>query len=251
MSILRTRWAVTVVGSWLLLPRISATAADALAVTNGAPFAGGYAFGAPGFTFTPKTNLTVTSVGYWNSGLSSPVIRFWADTNIPMATFQLAASPSVNAMVYSNATLTLLGGHRYSITLQEGLVLANSFMLLNYFETPDFRPASVLTNYTATFINPSGVFTNGTSNSFLSGPNFTFQTGAATPLAPPLNIAANGPSEAVLSWPDAPGFVLQHRVAFTETNWAFAPLAVVASGGTNRATLTPLPDSGYFRLIYP
>jgi hypothetical protein len=251
MNTLRKRWATAALCGWLLLPPSGAAAADALAVTNGTTFDGGYVFGAAGFLFTPRSNLTVTSVGYWNSGLSNPVIRFWADTNVPMATFQLAASPSVNTMVYSNATLTLLGGHRYAITLQNGLALADSFIVLEYFELPAFRPASALTNYTATILTPSGMFTQFATNAFIPGPNFTFQPGAATPEVPSLNISAVGPNEAVLSWPVAPGFLLQHRASFIESNWAFAPQTVLTSGGTNRASITPLPASGYFRLIYP
>ena len=74
-------------------------------------------------SFTVHTNLRVTSVEYFNTVESNAVIRFWAGTNVPLASYvfpTITNGPFGPEMIRSNAALTLLAGRRYSISLQSG-----------------------------------------------------------------------------------------------------------------------------------
>lgn len=244
-------WTLAILGL-VAFPIVPPThAADPLAITNGASGGGGFIFGAAVFSFTPATNLTVTSVGYWNNSLSNPIIRFWTDTNLPIATYLLAPSPSNGVMIYSNVSLPLLAGHRYSISLQDGTSAPPAALLAEFVEWPAFRPATVLSNYRSAVILGGGQFTSFSTNYFLLGPNFTFQTGAVMPEAPPLNITAAGPDAARLAWPATSGFVLQQQTNLAETNWTLVSQWPQIAEGSNQVLITPLPASGYYRLIYP
>lgn len=110
------RFALLPVVVWGLLVPPQPARADIDAVTNAFNEGSGYINGGIAFSFSTTTNLAVTSVGYLNIGASNPIVSFWSDTNFPIASYKLIPGASSGVMVYSNVTLTLLAGRRYSIS---------------------------------------------------------------------------------------------------------------------------------------
>ena len=238
--------------SAILLSITTGTLRADLAMTNGAFEGSGFVNGAAAFTFTPVTDLAVTSVGYNNLSLSNPVIRFWSNTNFIVATFPLAMSASNSVMVYSNVQLTLLAGRRYSISVQEGSNFPSGTMLLNFHNTNQFQPASLLSNYVGATIISNGVFSGQTFNYYYRGPNFTFQAQTAALEGPQLNIFRGTGDSAVLEWAASPaGWVLQQRTNLANTNWGLLTNVPTVVSASNRVTVTPLTTNRFYRLFHP
>ncbi len=223
-----------------------------LAITNGASEGVGYVNGAAAFTFTPVTNLAVTSVGYNNLSVSNPVIRFWSDTNFIFATFPLTTSVSNGAMVYSNVQITLLAGRRYSISVQDGSNFPSAAMLLAFHNTNQFRPTSLLSNYVGATIISNGVFSGQTSNYYYRGPNFTFQAQGTALDVPQLNIVRGTGDSVILEWAASPaGWVVQQRTNLANSNWTLLTNAPAVVSGINRVTITPLATNRIYQLVHP
>lgn len=238
--------------SAVLLAVATGTLHAELAITNGASEGVGYVNGAAAFTFTPLTNLAVTSVGYNNLSLTNPVIRFWSNTNFVFATFPLTTSASNGAMVYSNVQITLLAGRRYSISVQDGSNFPSAAMLLDFHNTNQFRPTSFLTNYVGAAIISNGVFSGQTSNYYYRGPNFTFQTQGAALDVPQLNIARGTGDSVILEWAASPaGWVVQQRTNLANTNWTLLTNVPAVVSGINRVTITPLATNRIYQLVHP
>ena len=145
--------------------------ADFDAVTNKVNEGVGFVNGAVFFTFTASTNLAVSRVGYWNSG----------------------------AMVYSNVSLTLLAGQRYSISVQDGPLSAPGTVLFQYYTNGQFQPGPFLTSPVSSLFTVTTGFANVVTNYFFLGPNFSYQILTGSIAQPLLNIAAGNLSNAVLS----------------------------------------------------
>ena len=238
-------------GSLLLL--LPAARADTDAVTPLVSEAVGYVNGGTGFSFTPRTNLLVTRVGYLHEGNTNPIIKFWAGTNYPMASFTLVPGTSSDAMVYSNISLTLLAGHPYSITLQESPSFAGLVLLRAYVtNTVRFLVATQLAAYQGLTVTTTGVFTNFSTNILYLGPNFSYQIQTAPITLPVLSMARSNASTAVITWPaPASGFLLTETPSLTATNWAFVTNTVNVVNNTNRVAVSPLTSNRFYRLFHP
>lgn len=225
--------------------------ADTNAVTGqGVPLAGGWVNGGAGFSFTPKTNLAVTRVGYYDNGPLNPVIRFWAGTNYPIATFQLLPGANSGVNVFSNvasANLQLLAGQQYTVTLEDDASLTVFDLYENsYFTAPQ------LTNYLAqTYVRASSSFVPQGTNYYLAGPNFSFDNLPAISKPPVLQIASLNSTGALLSWPASPaGYVPQQISALQSTNWTVLTNIFTMANGSNQVSV-PTVSNRFFRLIHP
>lgn len=247
-----TRGCSSVLAVSLFLP-LPAAKADTDAVTNLVGNIHGYVNGAAGFSFTPTTNLAVTRVGYLNEGNVNPIVRFWAGTNYPMASFPLVTGAVSETMVYSNVSLTLLAGHPYSVTLQEGPTFSNTVVLKAYADfNVGFQVATQLTAYTYVTLNTAGAFSTGGSNGFLLGPNFSYQVQTTPITRPLLKMSRNNASTAVVAWPaPSSGFVLMQAPSLTATNWTLATNAVTVVNTTNQVVVSPLTSNRFYRLFHP
>lgn len=225
--------------------------ADITAVTNRFFEGNGFVNGAIAFSFTPTTNLAVTSVGYFNQGAINPIVRIWANTNFPIATWQLVPSSTNGVMVYSNVTLTLLAGRRYSISVQDGPLSPPNPVLLQFYTNTQFQLASQLAGYVGATVNSNGVWGSFLTNYFLLGPNFTFQEQSTPVGVPPLN-AFRGGSNLVLAWPSVPtGFVLQQGTDLVGSDWVYLTNTPSLVAGSNQVSIPLLPPNLFFRLIHP
>lgn len=213
----------------------------------------GYVNGGSGFSFTPTTNLLVTRVGYLDEGNVNPIIKFWAGTNYPMASFTLAPGTSSDAMVYSNVSLTLLAGRPYSITLQEGSSFASVFLLRAYVtNTARFLVATQLAAYQSLIVTTTGVFTNFSTNVLYLGPNFSYSVQTTPITLPLLSISRSNASTTVLTWPaPSSGFLLTEIPSLTQTNWAFVTNPVNVVNTTNRVNVSSPGTNRFYRLFHP
>jgi hypothetical protein len=250
-KLILTELSILVSGLFFLLP---AAKADSDALTNFLGTIVGYVNGGVGFSFTPATNLAVTRIGYhYYSGQSLPTIKFWASTNYPMATFQLAAGTVDGSMVYSNVSLTLLSNQSYAITLQEGPTFTNTVLLSAYdANTVNFKVNTQLKNYLGFTINTNGVFNGFNTNACYLGPNFSFQAPAAPLVQPRLTITRSNATTVVVGWQASPaGFVLIQAPSLTATNWTLATNVINVVNSTNRVIASPLTTNRFYRLIHP
>ena len=236
-------------GSLLLL--VADGFADTNAITGqGVPLTGGWVNGGAGFSFTPTTNLAVTRVGYYDNGPLNPIIRFWADTNYLIATFQLSPGSNTGLNVFSNiasANLQLFTGQRYTVTLEDGA----SLVVVNVYEN-SFFTAPQLTNYLAqTFARASGTFAPQGTNYYFAGPNFSFSNLPAISVPPELHIASLNSTGALLSWAESPaGYVPQQNFALDTSNWVVLTNAINPVNGSNQV-IVPAISNNFFRLIHP
>jgi hypothetical protein len=239
---------VVALGLFLFSPPVRA---DIDAVTTGAFDAVGYMNGAVAFSFTPTTNLAVTRVGYLNIGANNPIVSFWSDTNFPFASYQLVPGPTSGQMVYSNVTITLLAGRRYSISIQDG-PLSSSVVVLQAYANGQFQPAPELAGYVGENISTAGVFNSFATNYFYLGPNFSYQIQAAPQPSPFLDISRSNADTAVITWPaPSSGFVLIQKPSLTVTNWALTTNAISVVNGTNEVIVSPLTGNQFYRLLHP
>ena len=210
--------------------------------------------GAAGFSFTPATNLMVTRVGYLEYvNASNPIVSIWSDTNFTIASFPLIPGANVGQMNYTNVSLVLLAGQRYSVTAQEGpLASGRPFFFRYSFDNTHFQVAAQLLNYSGATVVSSGIWDNFSPDVLLLGPNLSFQVQTLPLIAPALNIAVSNASTVVVSWPASPvGYVLQQNLFVQTTNWTLATNPVSLVNGTNQVTVSPLTSNRFFRLIHP
>ena len=212
----------------------------------------GFVVGSVGFSFTPITNLAVTRVGYVYLTGVNPVIKFWANTNYPIATYSLLPGIEPDDMVYTNASLTLLAGHAYSITLQEGPEATNVVLFHTHPEYGHTFQVAPELIYHGGSVNPYGAFGALETNGYAGGPTFSFRV-QSTPIASPsLNLSRSNASAAVISWPESPaGFLLEQAAGLPATKWALATNAISVVNATNRVVISPLPTNQFYRLMHP
>lgn len=225
--------------------------ADTNAVTVQTVDGAGAVTGAVGFSFTPTTNLNVTTVGYHDGGAANPIITFWSGTNFAIASYSLPPGSGSGLMITTNVALTLLAGQPYAITVQDGPLSSNKLIGLVFSTAPDYQVAAELTGFDSKRVNPSGGFEDLGTSTFYEGANFTFTTTSSVPAAPELTIALTNADTAVVSWPDSPGFVLQANLALETTNWFLVTNAVNTANGTNWIVDSPLENKKFFRLLHP
>ena len=244
----------------LLLPvilcGICAGLAEAKAETDAitAPGRGGVGleYGSVGFSFIPTTNLTLTRVGYVYAAGVNPVLKFWAGTNYTIATYSLLPGAEQGVAVYTNAAMTLLAGHLYTITLQEGPEATNAVVFYGHaIYGGGFQVAPELI-YRGGCFNPQGVFGVPDTNVYGGGPAFSYAIQSTPIPLPSLSLTRNDMSTAVISWPagDA-AFVLEQASSVLVTNWALVTNAVNVADGTNRVVVSPVTNSRFYRLMHP
>ena len=220
--------------------------ADTTAVTPTGSSSAGFVSGAVGFSFTPTTNLTVTSVGYLDYGDGAPVIRFWSDTNYVFASFALPPGTHSATMIYSNVSLTLLAGQRYTVTVEDASATPLSF---NYYTS--FQAAPELANYTAQ-IYSSGSFADNGAGYYFQGPDFLYTNQAASVTSPQLTILQQSSTNVLLRWPASPsGFVLQDTPSLDAPIWAVLTNAMTTVNGTNEVSDVIGPGNSFYRLYHP
>jgi hypothetical protein len=223
----------------------SSTRADTTAVTPAGLDFSGFVNGAVGFSFTPTTNLAVTQVGYLDNGATAPIIKFWSDTNYVFASFNLAPGSGGNVMVYSNVTLTLFAGQRYSVTVQDG---TSSPITFNGHTT--FQVATQLSDYAGKIVLTNN-FNNYGSGYYFQGPDFKFTNQVASVTIPDLSITQASQTNAIVLWPASPaGFILQQIASLDSTNWMNTTNTISTAGGTNQISDFTISNR-FYRLYHP
>jgi hypothetical protein len=217
--------------------------ADTSAVTSMGYSFSGEVSGAVGFSFTPATNIVVTQVGYLDKGAGAPIVSFWSDTNYVFASFSLPPGSGSDLMIYSNITMTLLAGQRYTITVQNGAAI--TFDVLT-----NFQVAPQLSNYAAQIVS-SGAFTDYGSTYYIEGPDFTFTNQSGPVESPDLGIIQASQTNVIVFWPVSPaGFILQQNFSLDSTNWVSVTNAVSTVNGTNQIS-SIMAGNSFFRLYHP
>ena len=153
------------------------------AVTIGSGFQpAGYVNGGVGWTFVPTVDIGVTAVGHSEAGPYET--RFWAGTNVPIASYTTVNDSPYDFQFHSISPLYLSAGQTYSITLQQ-TNLASSLVPLHFYlssggETAPFSLSSYLTEFASYEITQDGAWhlqpkaLNG-ADFLLLGPNFRFE----------------------------------------------------------------------------
>jgi hypothetical protein len=183
---------------------------------------------------------------------TNPIVSFWSGTNYQIVSFPLALGTNEGQMVYSNASLVLLAGQPYSITLQDNQL--SSGKVFSYFAsgTGDFQVNTQLTAYSSAKVQTSGTFVSSPTNFLFWGPNFSFQIYTGAIVIPSLKIILSNFNTAVLTWPaPSTGFVLQRSQLLTPGNWTVVTNVPSVVTGTNRVTLSPVTNNAFFRLAHP
>jgi len=239
-----------------------------------------------GYSFTPSTNLVVTSFRYY----FGDKVSLWTDNGVLLASQNVTSVPGTWVETPLTNSVVLLAGITYRIgvhgsgvnwtayfddTLQatftngtinaywwgSGDVFPNSEDGVTYYV--DLRYG---TNVVSVPVSPavSGNFTNGVWAGHLAvlqpAANVTLQSsipghsGQSVPFnvlnAPGLGIAGSGGS-VVISWPVAPGgFSLEETHNLSAGSiWTAVPGSPSVVGGLNIITNTPTPAATFYRLI--
>jgi hypothetical protein len=222
-------------------------------------------YGGAGWSFSPTTNLTVTSVGYLGTatgGDPNAVVTIWAGTNSAIASYTPITDPSAQPNEIVSAPvppLLLAAGQTYSITVYAaplsgsqwyGSVHDNS----GFLGYAPFEVAPELSNYHALSLNQDGTFAPLSSDPaqdqqlLCSGPTFTYAIGLPPPT---LQIALASNNNVLLSWPtNAVGYVLQSSAAAMGT-YTSVTNAPILSGVNYLTTLPRSRAGGFFRLMKP
>jgi hypothetical protein len=250
-----------------LLAACSSPAQDIAALTfpNGAAsgvtlFMGGGA----GWSFVPRTNLNVTSVGYLDlaatGGDANAVVTIWAGTNTAIGSYSGITDPFAqpgDVVSAAVAPLYLVAGQPYAITVHiaplagstwYGALHDNSGQI----QYDPFQLAPELTEYQAWQLKRDGTLARLYSDPAFNqqvlwlGPTFSFQT---APSRPRLTIAASTSNTVTLSWPtNEVGYVLQRSAV---AGGAYLTLTNTPSVvGTNYSAAFPRTNAAaFFRLV--
>src|SRR5881296_396277 len=156
-----------------------ATATEAIPFYAFTPTIVGYANGGAGFAFSPLLNISVTSLGFGGTDLSTQPysMTLWDSGGVPLASNTVSTnSPFLNQTYYEPiGAISLSAGLTYYITgkgYTNGLWVGNVIL-----EPPDPSPNGVFVPAPdITYIGPASL-TNGVSPSII-GPAYAMLVGA-------------------------------------------------------------------------
>jgi hypothetical protein len=228
----------------------------------------GYVNGGIGWSFVPRTNLSVTWVG---SESLVPIgrggwptnneITFWTSTNTPLATYSAEQifTPldwDTNYVAYGQISpLRLAAGKQYYISqdARSDPILVIEVYLLAGLTWPDSQP---LPFQPAAELAYMGVCNGGLTSGFLKpvpaeasclilGPTFRFQV---LPGPPPLDVTSVR-GALVLTWPaNSPDTVVETARSLTATSWEQVSNAPVIAGDRFFLTNSLSDPARFFRL---
>jgi hypothetical protein len=190
--------------------------------------------GGVGWSFIPRTNLTVTEVAYLaGQELPDAVICIWAGTNGPIATFTNLTVPQptsrqLEVLFAPVPPLPLAAGEEYRITFHKGswpdqytTSIVQPFKLEDCApELRCFLPApeiQFLTNYSfAGYVFTPQPDSALSASSVYVGPTFRFEL--ATPEKSPLQVLHDG-AVFVLTWPASLGVSVEASDDLRSASW--------------------------------
>jgi len=246
--------------TFLLLNMASGTSAqstwDALSLSE--PISGAFLnVRGVGWTFTPKTDIRATSVGYWGPFDPSPLtLQFWDGTNEVISSY--AVSYSTGFQYQSISPLSLNAGHRYGISLTDQ---SQSAAFVTYARVgsppcPECSPIGTfdvspyLTEFRNYIISDSTGWipyppSPGDMYELYLGATFQFQVVAWLRIAPKLF------GQLEVSWPtDAVGYHLEYAEHLPATSWLLVTNAV-QTNQSNYVVVDSISGNRFYRLHRP
>jgi len=224
---------------------------NAVTVTGGTSILG-FTTGGFGFSFTPATSITLTSVGYFDATANAaPIVSIWSSTNTILTNCPFSAGTGSQTMRFTNISLPLLAGQSYAITVQDGALNATN---TNTITAQVFLPETGATvsvapefdNYVMQTVAPSGVFSPATSTGFFNGANFTYVVTGA----PVLRIRQIAFFWYTVFWnSQSTGYSLEENFDLSTSSWFLYPGTIYDDGNIRGIDIFLPTGNAFFRLI--